>query len=206
MTDLIAALKTAAPGLDADHWGPALTAGFAKYGFNTNKRIAAAIGQFMQEAGPTFHEVEESLYYTHPERIRAVFPREFPTVASAVPYARNPEKLADRVYANRNGNGDEASGDGYLFRGRGLIQVTGRTEYTAFAQTIGQAPADAANYCVTDAGAAMSGCWYLESNGCLPLADAWEIDAITRKVNGSAMLGASQRRAYSSKMLAALSD
>ncbi len=206
MTNLIDALKTAAPGLDADTWGPALTAAFAKYGLNTNKRMAAAMGQFMQEAGATFHEVEESLYYTHPERIRAVFPREFPTVASAVAYARNPEALANRVYAGRNGNGDEASGDGYLFRGRGLIQVTGRTEYTAFAATIGQSPTDAANYCVTDTGAAMSGCWYLEANGCLPLADAWDIDAITRKVNGTAMLGAAQRHAYSSKMLAALSD
>jgi predicted chitinase len=166
--------------------------------------MAAAVGQFMVEAGPAFHEVEESLYYTHAERLCAVFPHEFPNVAAAAPYLRDPQKLANHVYAGKNGNGNEASGDGYLFRGRGLIQITGRTEYTALAAALGQTPAAAADYCLTTAGAAMSGSWYLSTNGCLPMADAWNIAGITRAVNGKAMTGAAQRLADSNAMLAAL--
>jgi predicted chitinase len=126
MATLQQALKKVAPQVDAARWAPALAAGFAKFGINTNKRVAAAVGQFLSEAGSAFQELEEHLYYTHAERLHAVFPKEFPTVAAATPYVKNPEKLGDFVYANRNGNGNVASGDGYLFRGRGLIQITGR--------------------------------------------------------------------------------
>jgi predicted chitinase len=199
-----AALKTVAPHVDANVWVPALTAAFSKYDINSNRRAAAAIGQFLVEAGAAFQELAENLNYTHADRIYSVFHGQFPDVASAEPYVGKPQELANKVYANRNGNGDVDSGDGYRFRGRGLIQLTGRTEYTEFATAMSMAPGQASDYCATPEGAAMSGCWYLSANGCLPLADAMAWSSITRKVNGAAMEGNEQRIAYTEAMLKAL--
>jgi predicted chitinase len=201
---LSSALGTVTPHLDASLWVSPLSAAFTKYAMATNKRVAAAVGQFLVEAGSSFQELVENLYYTTASRLVQVFPREFPTEADAQPYLRNPEALANRVYANKLGNGDEASGDGYRFCGRGLIQLTGRNEYTQFGATVGMTAEQASQYLETPAGAAMSGCWYLSANGCLPLADAWNISEITRLVNGSAMEGSAQRIAYSNAMLQAL--
>ena len=124
--------------------------------------------------------------------------------AAAEPYCGDQRRFADFVYANVNGNGDAASGDGYRFRGRGLIQLTGRDEYAAFARAIGRTAEQAADFCDTTEGAAFSGCWYLASNGCLALADQWDIDAITRRVNGDAMEAAGLRRQYSDDMVSRL--
>jgi predicted chitinase len=203
---LAAAFKSCAPHVNTDIWVPALSAAFAKYDLQTNKRMAAAIGQFLVEAGAAFQEVVENLRYSTAARIHQIFPNEFPTVASAEPYVNNPEALANRAYANKNGNGDEASGDGYRFCGRGLIQLTGRNDYSGFGATLGMTAEQAATYCQSPTGAAMSGCWYLASNGCLPLADAWALSAITRKVNGAAMLENNQRIAYSNAFLSALGN
>ena len=158
------------------------------------------MGQFLVEAGPALKEIVEDLYYT-PDRACQVWPALFPTPAEAEPYCADPRQFADFVYANVNGNGDAASGDGYRFRGRGLIQLTGRDEYAAFARAIGRTAEQAADFCDTTEGAAFSGCWYLASNGCLPLADQWDIDAITRRVNGDAMEAAGLRRRYSDDMV-----
>jgi predicted chitinase len=170
----------------------------------SNKRMAAAIGQFLVEAGAAFQELVEDLRYSHASRLVEVFPREFPTEADAQPYVNNPEALGNRVYANKLGNGNEASGDGYRFRGRGLIQLTGRSEYTQFGTATGMTAEQASQYCETPAGAAMSGCWYLSSRGCLPFADSWDLSEITRRVNGAAMLGNAQRIAYSEAVLNSL--
>ena len=201
---LAAALSVAAPAVSTAKWVPILSAAFIKFEMTANRRVAAAIGQFLVEAGAAFQELVENLNYTHAERLVAVFPNEFPTVDDAQPFVGKPEALANHVYANRNGNGNEVSGDGYLFRGRGLIQLTGRTEYTEFAATVGMTPEQAAAYCETPAGAAMSGCWYLSSRGCLLLADVWALSKITLKVNGAAMKGNAQRIAYSNAILKAL--
>ena len=206
VAQLTAAFKSSAPRVNAGLWVPLLNTAFSTYGLQSNKRIAAAIGQFLVEAGSGFQEVVENLHYTTATRIHQVFPNEFPTVASAEPYVNNPVALANRAYANKGGNGNEASGDGYRFCGRGLIQLTGRTEYAQFGTTIGKTAEDAANYCATPAGAAMSGCWYLSAKGCLPLADAWAISKITRIVNGAAMLGNDQRIAFSNAFLNALGN
>jgi predicted chitinase len=203
---LTAAFKSCAPRVNANLWVPLLGAAFSTYGLQTNKRMAAAIGQFLVEAGSGFQEVVENLHYTTAARIHQVFPNEFPTVASAEPYVNNPVALANRAYAHKGGNGDEASGDGYRFCGRGLIQLTGRNEYAQFGSTIGKTAEQAADYCATPAGAAMSGCWYMSAKGCLPLADAWAISKITRIVNGAAMLGNDQRIVFSNAFLKALGN
>ena len=201
---LAAALKVAAPKVNTSTWSPALSVAFNKFGMTGHRHIAAATGQFLVEAGAAFQEVVENLNYTHAERLHEVFPSAFPAVASAESYVGKPEAIGNRVYANRLGNGNEASGDGYRFRGRGLIQLTGRTEYSQFAASVGKTVDEVVAYCETPEGAAMSGCWYLSSRGCLPLADSWQLSEITRRVNGAAMLGNAQRIAYSNAMLKAL--
>jgi predicted chitinase len=157
------------------------------------------------EAGPALNETVEDLDYSA-ARACEVWPALFPDPAAAEPYCADPRRFADYVYAGVNGNGDAATGDGYRYRGRGLIQLTGRSEYAAFGRAIGRTPEEAADYCETHQGAAMSGCWYLASNGSLPLADAWDIDAITRRVNGPAMEAAGLRRQYSDEIVSRLRE
>jgi predicted chitinase len=197
---LSAALRIVCPKVNEGVWVPALITGFAKFGLSSNRRVAAAIGQFLVEAGPAFQELVENLNYS-PEQAARIFHGVFSTPADAELFVGNQEAFGNHVYANRNGNGNEASGDGFRFRGRGLIQLTGRTEYTEFGRTLNKTAEDAARYCETTEGAAMSACWYLSSRGCLPFADKWDIDEVTKLVNGSAMVGAAQRRTYSDDML-----
>jgi predicted chitinase len=199
-TALTAAMRIVCPQVKTAVWVTGLIQAFTKYDLTSNQRRAAAIGQFLVEAGPGFNEIVENLNYSA-ERASQVFHTIVPTPADAAPYVGNAQRFANHVYANRNGNGDEASGDGYLFRGRGLIQLTGRKEYTDFGRTINKTPEDAAVYCESMDGAAVSACWYLASRGCLPFADSWDIDEITLRVNGHAMEGAEQRRAYSNSIL-----
>ena len=106
--------------------------------------MAAAIGQFLVEAGANFHELQENMTYKSAAWIAQVFPRVFKSEAEAEPYVNNPVALANKVYANYDGNGDEASGDGYRFHGGGLIQLTGRNEYASFGATAGMTAEEAA--------------------------------------------------------------
>ncbi len=205
ITALTGAMRAVCPEANAALWAPALISAFEKFNLSNNRRRAAAMGQFLAEAGPALGQIVEDLDYT-PDRARQVWPALFPTPAAAEPYCGDQRRFADYVYANVNGNGDVASGDGYRFRGRGLIQLTGRNEYAAFAQAIGRTPEQAAEFCGTTEGAAFSGCWYLASNGCLPLADGWDIDAITRRVNGDAMEAEELRREYSDEMVSRLRE
>ena len=202
---LTAAMKSVCPEANAALWVPALIHAFEKFDLSNDRRWAAALGQFLVEAGPALNETIEDLDYSA-ERASQVWPALFPTPEAAQPYVDDQRRFADFVYANVNGNGDAASGDGYRFRGRGLIQLTGRDEYAAFARAVGKTPEEAAAFCDTTEGAALSGCWYLASNGCLPLADAWDIDAITRRVNGDAMEAAGLRRQYSDEMVSQLRE
>lgn len=130
-----------------------------------------------------------------------VWPSTFRSEAAARLYEYQPEKLGNFIYANKLGNGDEASGDGYRFRGRGLIQLTGRDEYTEFGRAVGMTAEQVSDYCETPEGAAVSGCWYLSSRGCLPFADAWNLAEITLRVNGRKMQDHPKRVRYSESML-----
>jgi predicted chitinase len=197
------ALHRIAPGIDRTKWEAALTQGFQKFGLTSNQRIAAAIGQFMVEAGDSFEEVVENMNYSV-GRMMAVWPSTFKTEADAQPYAHHPEKLGNFIYANKLGNGNEASGDGYRFRGRGLIQLTGRSEYGEFGAAIGMTAEQVSDYCETPEGAAISGCWYLSSRGCLPFADTWNLAEITRRVNGRKMQDHARRVKFSNAMLTEL--
>lgn len=171
-----------------------LKAAMALFDISTDERIAAFLAQAMIES-QGFTRLEENLFYTTPARIDAVFSA-VKSIEEATLYVRNPQRLANKVYANRNGNGDEASGDGWAFRGRGLFQLTGRANYKAASEGVGMGAvyvhkpglvAEPSDACLTAA-------WYFHANGCNGLADRWEIDRITLAVNGKAMLHAKERR------------
>ena len=113
-----------------------------------------------------------------------IFKKYFPTQELANQYARKPERIANRVYANRMGNGDEASGDGWRYCGRGLIQLTGKDNYTFFAGSLGIPVEEAADYLATFEGAAQSACFFWEQNKLNRFADANDVKGLTRAING----------------------
>jgi putative chitinase len=99
-------------------------------------------------------------------------------------YEKKPEKIANRIYADRMGNSNEASGDGFRYRGRGLIQLTGKTNYTWFAASLEITPEEAAEYMQTFEGAAQSACWFWETNKINQWADKGDILTMTKRING----------------------
>ena len=148
-----------------DNWYGALSQLLPDYEINTPQRIAAFIAQCAHESGE-FTTLKENLNY-RAVTLRKIFPKYFPTDEIANHYASLPNKqeaIANKVYANRMGNGDEASGDGFRYCGRGLIQLTGKDNYTWFAASIGITPDEASEYLQTFEGAAQSACWFWESN------------------------------------------
>jgi len=152
-----------------------------QYAINTNERIAMFLAQVGHESGG-LSVIEENLNY-RPERLAVVFPKYFKDVNIA-DYANKPEKIANRVYANRMGNGPEASGDGFKFRGRGLIQLTGKSNYSAFASDMSMTLDQAIKYLSTPMGAAMSAGWFWNKNNLNQWADNSDVLTVTKKING----------------------
>lgn len=173
-----------------------------RFGIDTPQRMAAFVAQCRVES-VGFSRLEEGLFYTTPERIRAVFPSRVPNLAAAGRLARNPQALANCVYAGRLGNGDEASGDGWKFRGRGLIQLTGRDNYAAASAGCGKLYLERPDLVAQPEDACLTAAWFWASAGLNALADTRNWDGITRRVNGPAMLHAAERRAYSDEALGA---
>jgi putative chitinase len=157
----------------------------SKFGINTPLRVAHFLAQCGHESGG-FRVTSENLNYSA-KGLAGIFKKYFPTEAAATPYARQPQKIANKVYANRMANGSEASGDGYKFRGRGYIQLTGRDNYTQFGKAIGvDIPSNPDSVATTYALA--SAAWFWSKNGLNKLADAGATDSavtsITKRVNG----------------------
>lgn len=180
-----------------------LTAACARFDINTPTRAASFIGQCMVESD-NFTRTDENLFYTRPERILEIFPSRVTSLQGASKLARNPKGLASVVYAEKNGNGDEASGDGWKFHGRGLIQLTGRSNYADAAVGLNRPYVDSPELVALPADACLTAAWYFHCHKLNLLADSWQIDAITRAVNGRAMLHADRRRQFSEQALAAL--
>lgn len=170
-----------------------LTAACALHDITTPGRIAAFVAQIAHESA-NFTALEESLYYRTPERIRTMWPTRVTSMQQAATLARNPQALANLVYANRNGNGDVASGDGWRYRGRGLIQLTGRGNYRAATQTRTRDYEANPELVATPQDACLTAAWYWAEHGCNAMADASNLDAITRIINGPAMAGKEDRR------------
>lgn len=167
------------------YWHNALQQLLPDYEINTPHRIAAFIAQCAHESN-NFTAIQENLNYKAAS-LRALFKKYFPTDELAAEYASKPNKqqaIANRIYASRMGNGDEASGDGYKYRGRGLIQLTGKSNYQNFADSLEISPEEAAEYMATFEGAAQSACWFWETNNLNKWADAGDIEKMTKVING----------------------
>ena len=168
-----------------DYWHHALSQLLPDYEINTPQRIASFMAQCAHESGE-FTALKENLNYK-PATLRKLFSKYFPTDALAEEYCAKPNKqeaIASRIYANRMGNGDEASGDGYKYCGRGLIQLTGKSNYVAFADSLEITPEEASDYLATFEGAAQSACWFWESNKLNQWADKGDILTLTKRING----------------------
>lgn len=150
---------------------------------NTPLRVCHFIAQIGHESG-SFKYDTENLNYSS-QALQGVFKRYFPTSELADSYARQPEKIANRVYANRMANGDEASGDGWKYRGRGLIQLTGRDNYTRCGKSLDLDLVNHPEPLATDPTVAVQGAgWYWQTNKLNRLADQDDIKAITKAING----------------------
>ena len=157
----------------------------AKFGINTPLRLAHFLAQCGHESGG-FRATQENLNYSA-KGLNGIFRKYFPTEAAAAAYARQPQKIASKVYGNRMGNGSEASGEGYKFRGRGYIQLTGKENYTAFGKAIGEDILSNPDV-VSSKYALLSAAWFFTKNGLHKMADSGASDAvvtqITKRVNG----------------------
>lgn len=168
---------------EADEWYDALCEILPIYDITTENRVAAFIAQCSHESNK-FKVIEENLNYSA-DGLNKIFPKYFKRAGrDAQDYHRQPEKIANVVYANRMDNGDEASGDGWRFRGRGVIQLTGRHNYTKFGETLGYTAEQVVTYLGTKKGALESACWYWDSNGLNKYADAQDIKTLTKRING----------------------
>jgi putative chitinase len=168
-----------------DDWCEALNKILPDYGIDTPQRVAAFLAQCAHESGG-FTALKENLNY-RAATLRKIFPKYFPTDELANQYASQPNKqelIANRVYASRMGNGDEASGDGYRYCGRGLIQLTGKNNYQAFAESLEIPVEEASEYLQTFEGAVQSACWFWETNNLNQWADKGDILTLTKRING----------------------
>jgi putative chitinase len=176
----------------------------AKFGITTNLRLAHFLAQCALES-VEFTATVENLNY-RAARLLAVFPKYFRGVNPA-PYANNPAKIANRVYANRMGNGNEASGDGFKFRGRGYIQLTGRNNYTSFTGFIGEDCVANPDLVATKYPLASAG-FFFNSNKIWPVCDQGSSDAtvkaVSTRVNGNPPHAVPERTKYFKKFIKAL--
>lgn len=174
-------------GVTADGiWGPGTYKAARDHFGLTNNQAAHFFGQCAHESG-NFKAFSENLNYSA-DGLTKIFKKYFPTLASTAGYARVPEKIANKVYANRMGNGPESSGDGWRYRGRGPIQLTGKDNYTAFATAVGRPDILSNPDIVAGELAFESALWFFSKNGLLAIADKGTdtatITTISKRVNG----------------------
>ncbi|WP_378180638.1 glycoside hydrolase family 19 protein [Aquimarina sp. SS2-1] len=153
-----------------------------KYDINSPLRQAHFLAQVTHESGG-FKFVTENLNYSA-KALYGVFRKYFPTLDAANTYARKPEKIANKVYANRIGNGSESSGDGWKYRGRGLIQLTGKSNYRALSETTNQDFIYDPELVTNPKWALTSACWYWQKRNINKYADADDIHMVTKLING----------------------
>lgn len=170
-----------------EHWHEAIVKILPDYEINTKLRVAAFLAQCAHESG-NFRAIKENLNYRW-ETLRKLFPKYFPTDDLAKQYAGMPnpkkqEAIANRIYANRMGNGPEESGDGWKYCGRGLIQLTGKYNYERYAESLEISVEEASEHLTTFEGCVQSACWFWESNNLNQWADKQDMITLTKRING----------------------
>ena len=175
---------------NVSQWYDALVDVMPKYGITTERRVAHFLSQCAHESA-NFKRLEENLNYSA-KALRAVFGRYFgnPPKRNADEYQRKPEMIANYVYMDefrkyKMGNVNE--GDGWLFRGRGLKQLTGRDNYTKFGHSVDMTAEEAAEYVATEKGAVESACWFWDTNNLNSIADTDDVKRMTKKINGGSI-------------------
>jgi putative chitinase len=168
---------------ECEYYVDALNKILPAYEINTNLRIAHFLAQVIHESGHLLYKMENLNYSA--EALRKIFSKYFPNDQIAAEYARKPEKIASRAYGSRMGNGDENSGDGWKYRGRGLIQLTGRNNYAACGKALGLDLLNKPDLICQDPEAiVLSACWFWSTHNLNVLADADDVLAVTKKING----------------------
>lgn len=187
-----------------DAWYAALCEILPKYGITTERRVAHFVSQCAHESN-NFRSLEENLNYSE-DALNRVFPRYFGAgKRSAAEYARNPEKIANYVYMDeyrsaRGALGNTQAGDGWRFRGRGLKQLTGRNNYTRFAESVGITAEDSAEYVATEKGAIESAAWFWDTNRLNTIADTDDVVLMTKRINGGDIGLADRQQRYAGAM------
>lgn len=167
-----------------EHWHEALSEILPDYDIDTPQRIAAFLAQCAHESGG-FRAIKENLNY-RPATLVTLFKKYFdlPTAERYCAMADKQEAIANKIYANRMGNGPESSGDGYRYCGRGLIQLTGKDNYTRYAQSTEQTVEEASEHLTTFEGCVQSAAWFWEANNLNQYADSGDILTMTKRING----------------------
>ena len=185
-------------GID-EKWLVPLNEAFQKYDINTPLRQAAFIGQCQHESG-NFKTLEENLHYSTSGLMRT-WPTRFPSLDVAEKYANNPKAIANKVYAGRMGNGTEESGEGWLYHGRGLIQLTGKENYVNCGLGIGMDLIGSPDRLLDPLYAALSAGWFWNKKGLNALVD--DIETMTKRINGG-LIGLVDRKVKIAKALLVL--
>ena len=183
-------------------WVDALNETFSRFNITTNNQKAMFIGQCSHECG-NFRTLEENLNY-RAETLMKLWPKRFPSLEFAKQYERNPKKIANSVYANRMGNRDEASGDGYRFRGRGALQCTGHSTYFHASKALGVDFVMQPDLVATPKYAALTAGWFWETHKLNAPADALDFAKVTKIINGG-LIGLADREKHVREALSVLS-
>ena len=179
---------------ETKEWYDAMVDILPKYDINTPARVAGFVAQCGHESN-NFNVLTENLNYSA-KALNSIFPKYFVKAGvDAEAYHRQPEKIANVIYAGRMDNNDSDSGDGWCFRGGGILQLTGRSNYTAFGKSVGKTPEQATEYVRTKEGALASVCWFWQTNNINKYCDSGDIVGMTKRINGGT-IGLEDRKAH----------
>lgn len=196
-TRLIQLAPAAAPSTVAA-LAAALDTAMPQFGIDTLLERAHFLAQAAHETAG-FARFEENLHYTSPARLNGMFSSVHGEMDAAALIRQGPRAIASRVYADRLGNGNEGSGDGWTFRGRGCFHLTGRANYAAAGKALGHDYVAAPDLVALPSGAVLTALWFWQSHGCGEAAGRDDAEAVTRIVNGPGLVGLDERRALTAR-------